>query len=205
MGQSRYPVGTMEDTELHFASPEVEANPAKKWIIAAIVMVAIGLAVFLLNPRKTAEITVQKIDFYAPPPVAGTPDPVIYPGTTKPAEDDLYAVVTVSITDKLHLPIFPTYSSATYTAPDGSSVEGQFVPKEDLPRLLLEYPDLTSKVSDPAATPIGGSETIAPGATRVGIFVVAFQNVSVAKWQAKKSATLTVNLSQQKPIMVDLP
>jgi hypothetical protein len=195
----------MEDLDLQLAPPDEEGNPYTKWIIAAVAMVGLGIAVFLLNPRKVAEISVQKIDFYAPPAVAGTPDPVMYPGSTKPAEDDLYAVVTLSIADKLHLPIFPTYSSATYTAPDGSTVEGQFVSKEDLPRLELEYPDLTAKLSDPAATPLGESETIAPGATRVGTVVVVFQNVSAEKWKAKKSATLTVNFSQQKPITVELP
>lgn len=195
----------MEDPELNLAPLPEEGNPAMKWIIAGIVMVVVAAAVFLLNPRKVAEVSVQKIDFLAPPAVADTPDPVMYPGTTKGAEEDLYAVMTISITDKLHIPIKPTYSTAEYTAPDGSMVEGQFISKEDLPRLEREFPDLTAKVSDPAATPIGNSETIAPGATRVGTVVVAFQNVSAAKWKAKKSATLTVNLSQQKPVTVELP
>jgi hypothetical protein len=195
----------MEDLDLQLAPPPDEGNPYMKWIIAAIAMVVIGLLVFLLNPRKVAELSVQKIDFYAPPAVAATPDPVMYPGTTKAAEEDLYAVVTVAITDKLHLPIYPTSTSATYTAPDGSSVEGQFVSKEDLPRLLLEYPDLAPKLDAPAPPPIGYHYTIAPGATLVGTEVVAFQNVSVDKWKAKKSATLTINLSQEKPITVDLP
>jgi hypothetical protein len=158
-----------------------------------------------LNPRKVAEVAVQKIDFYAPPAVAATADPVMYPGTTKAAEDDLYVVVTVAITDKLHLPIFPTSTSATYTAPDGSSVEGQFVAKEDLPRLLLEYPDLAPKINPPAPPPIGYKDQIAPDATLVGTEVVVFQSVSIDKWKAKKSATLTINLSQQKPVTVALP
>jgi hypothetical protein len=195
----------MEDLDLQLAPPPDEGNPYIKWIIAAVAMVVIGLLVFLLNPRKVADVTVQKIDFYAPPAVAATPDPVMYPGTTKAAEDDLYAVVTVAITDKLHIPIFPTSTSATYTAADGSAVEGQFVDKEDLPRLLLEYPDLTPKVSPPAPPPIGFRDTIAPGSTLVGTEVVVFQGVSVEKWKAKKSATITINLSQQKPVTVPLP
>jgi hypothetical protein len=81
----------MEDLDLQLAPPPDEGNPYMKWIIAAIAMVVIGLLVFLLNPRKVAELSVQKIDFYAPPAVAATPDPVMYPGTTKAAEEDLYA------------------------------------------------------------------------------------------------------------------
>lgn len=203
--QSRYSVVTMEDQDLQIAPPEDDSNPIVKWAIAGVAMVVIALAVFFLNPRKTAEVTVQKLDFYAPPAVAPPVDTVMYPGATKPAEDDLYVVATVAITDKLRLPIAAGGPGVTLVLADGTSVDGQFISAADLPRLQQEFPALTPLVSKPDATPIGLGEMIAPGATRTGVMVLFFPEVKAEAWQTKKSATLTVNIDREKPVTVALP
>jgi hypothetical protein len=195
----------MEDQELQIAPPEDESNPIVKYAIAGLAMILIAVAVFLLNPRKTAEVSVQKVDFYAPPAVAPPVDTVMYPGNPKPAENDLYVVATLQITDKLRIPILPDGPSALLTLADGSSIEGQFVSGEDLPRLETEFPDLTPLLSRPDATPIAIGETIAPGATRKGVVVLLFPQATEAAWHAKKSATLNINISRQKPVSVPLP
>jgi len=194
----------MEDQDLQLAPPEDDSNPIVKYAIAGLAMILIAIAVFLLNPRKTAEVSVQKLDFYAPPAVAPPVDTVMYPGTPKQAENDLYVVATVAVTDKLRLPIAPDGPSATMTLADGSSVDGQFLSGEDLPRLETEFPDLTPLVNKPGTTPIAIGETISPGSTRTGEVVLLFPNVTKAAWDAKKSATLTINISRQKPVTIPL-
>jgi hypothetical protein len=194
-----------EDTDLKLAPPPDEGNPSTKYIIAAIVMVVIGLAIFLFNPWKTAEATLVKTEFYAPPTQVATPDPVMYPGSTPPPEDDLYVVTTVKITDKLRLPISPNASAATLITSDGNAVDGRFVAESDIPRLEQEFPALTPMLNDPGATPIKTGETISPGQTRVGTIVLLFPQVTKAKWDAKKMATLTINFARQKSYDLNLP
>jgi hypothetical protein len=195
----------MEDLDLQLAPPEDDANPIVKYAIAGLAMVVIAIAVVLLNPRKTAEVSVQKLDFYAPPPTAPPEETVMYPGTPKAAEDDLYVVATVPITDKLRIPILADGPGATLTTADGSSVDGQFVDGKDLSRLEEEFPALTPLANKPDATPIALDETISPGATRTGTMVLLFPKVTQAMWQAKKSASLTFNIDRQKPVTVALP
>ena len=194
----------MEDTDLQLAPPPDETNPLIKWAIAGVVMILIGLAIVFLNPRKTAEVTVQNVALFAPPPVAETPDTVMYPGTAKPAEDDLYVVATVQITDKLRLPIIPASSTGLLTTADGNGLEANFITPADLPRLVAEFPALGAMVNKPGAPPIVSGETIAPGATRTGTVVLLFPTISEAAWHGKKSATLTINLNRQKSVTVEL-
>src|ERR1700679_1945274 len=83
-------------------------------VIAAIVMTAVGVAVYMLNPRKTAEITVQKTELFAPhTEFKQMPGSGQIIGAPAESEDNLYVVATVSITDKLRLPIFLDSVSAT--------------------------------------------------------------------------------------------
>lgn len=190
----------LEETDLQLAPPEEEGNPATKWIIAAVVMVLIGVAIFVFNPRKTAEVSVDKVEFYQPPTQVATPDPVIYPGNTPPPEDDLYVVATVSITDKLRLPISPNASSATMINTDNTGMEARFVAAGDLPRLEQEFPALTPL----AVSPIETGETISPGQTRTGTVVLLFPQTTKAMWDKKKSAELTINLARQQSYSVEL-
>ena len=120
-------------------------------VIAAIVMTVIGAAVYLLNPRKTAEITAQKIDIFAPHTVFNeTPGGGNVIGTAAESEDDLYIVATLRIEDKLRLPIFLTGTSATLTNADGTTVEATVISPQDLPRLEETFPQITPLVSAPA-------------------------------------------------------
>lgn len=191
-------LGAMPDFDLHLAPPVEESNPAPKWIIAGVAMLLIFAAIFLFNPWKTAEVTVQKVDFYAPPTQVATPDPVMYPGNTPPPEDDLYVIATVKIVDKLRLPISPNASAALLTKADGTAVEGRFVDKGDIPRLEQEFPALTGMLNTPDEAPLESGETISPGATRTGKVILLFPQVTKAVWDAKKAATLTINFARQK-------
>jgi hypothetical protein len=203
MLQSQEP---LVEQDLQIAPPP-DPNPLiPKLLIAGAVMVLVGVGVYMLNPRKTAEITVQKTDIFAPhTEFKATPGGGQVIGTAAQAEDNVYVVATVSITDKLRLPIFLDSVSATMTS-DTGTLQATNVSALDVPRLEQIFPQITPLVSPPAAPPLRFEDAVSPGATRVGTIVFLFPNTSAQAWAAKKSATLTVYLAHDAaPIQVPLP
>lgn len=197
----------MLEPDLKLAPPSDSRRMTPVILVAGAVMVAVGVAVFLLNPRKTAEIKVVKTDVFAPhtefKEQAGTSKIV---GTAAESEDDVYVVATVSMENKLRLPIFVTNTAATLTAQDGSSVEATVVSPLDLPRLEETFPQIRPLVSAPAAAPLKFEDAIAPGATKLGTVVLLFPQTTEKQWHEKKSAMLTVHLANNAaPIDVPLP
>jgi hypothetical protein len=185
----------MPDSELQIAPPDDRNNPVPKFVIASLVMIVVGVAVYLLNPRKTMAIAVQKVDLYAPhTELKATPGDSKIIGAPASAEDDLYVVATLGITDKLRLPIFVDSYSATVITAEGASVEATIISPSYLPRLEGTFPEILPLVRPPAAQPINFDDAVAPGATRVGTVVLFFPQISAKAWQTKKSATLTLNL-----------
>jgi hypothetical protein len=196
----------MLESDLQIAPPPDENRLIPKLVIAGVVMILIGVAVYLLNPRKTAEIKVQKTELFSPhTEFKQMPGNSQIIGAPSESEDDVYVVATVSITDKLRLPIFLDSVSASMTTDTGST-EATNVSPLDLPRLEQIFPQITPLVSPPAAVPLHFQDAVSPGATRVGTIVFLFPKISAKAWAAKKSATLTVNLANDAaPINVPLP
>jgi len=203
MLQSQEPI---VEQDLQIAPPP-DPNPLiPKLLIAAAVMILIGVGVYMLNPRKTAEITVQKTEIFAPhTEFSEMPSSSHLIGVPAQSEDNVYVVATVSIADKLRLPIFLDSVSATMTS-DAGSLQATNVSALDLPRLEQSFPQLTPLVSPPAAPPLRFEDAVSPGATRVGTIVFLFPHLTAQAWAAKKSATLTVYLAHDAaPIQVPIP
>jgi hypothetical protein len=197
----------MPEPDLQLAPPSDSNRLIPKLVIAGVVMVVIGIAVFLLNPRKTAEITVQKTEIFAPHTEFNeTPSTSKLVGTAPETEDDVYLVATLKIEDKLRLPIFLTNTSATLTTPAGARIEATVISPADLRRLEETFSQILPLVSPPAAPPLQFQDSIAPGASRVGTVILLFPQVSEKDWKAKQSATLTIHLAHDAaPINVTLP
>jgi hypothetical protein len=197
----------MLESDLQIAPPPDDNPLIPKLVIAGVVMILLCVAVYMLNPRKTAEIKVQKTELFAPhTELKQMPSSSQIIGAPAQSEDDIYVVATVSITDKLRLPIFLDSVSATMTTDTGSATQATNVSPLDLPRLEQIFPQMTPLVSPPAAPPLRFEDAVSPGATRVGTIVFLFPQISAKAWSAKKSATLTVNLAHDAaPINVPLP
>ncbi len=197
----------MLEPDLKLAPPADTNRLIPKLILAGVVMVVVGAAVYLLNPRKTAEITVQRTQLFAPhTEFKEMPGIGHIIGAPAVSEDDVYDVVTLSIADKLRLPIFLASNSATMTTAAGSTVEATVISPSDLPRLEQTFPQILPLVSLPAAPPLQFQDAIAAGTTRVGTIVLLFPQTSEKDWRAKKSATLTVYLAHDAaPIPIALP
>jgi hypothetical protein len=177
-------------------------GPLAASLIAVFVVIAIFVAMFLLNPRKTADLSVTKVDLFAPHTVFQAQRGEIHiVGEAPASEDDLYVVAHVKLTDKLRLPIYLSDWTATVTLADGRTLDATTVPATQLPRLEETFPALTPLVSQP----LHYGDEVAPGATTEGSVVLLFPNTTQAAWQSKHSAVLTIELRDQNPQTAPLP
>lgn len=182
--------------------PEPERSPVRSRIIAFFILGMIAAAIFLLTPRKTAETTVLKVDLFAPHTefarTYGSGPHVI--GAPVSTEDDLYVVVTLQITDKLHLPLFLTGETATLTLGDNTTMQPSVITQNDFTRLSAIFPKIASY-----GKPLNDTDLIQPGTTRQGTVILLFPGLTEAEWHKKKSANLTYTLAHQSPQTVTLP
>ena len=169
-------------------------------------MAAVGAAVYFLNPRKTAEVKVEKVAVFAPHTVFNASPGVGHViGIPAESEDDVYVVATLAITDKLRLPLFLDSTAATVVTSGGSTWRLPW----SRPLIFRGWrrPSRRSRplVSPPAAAPLRFEDSIAPGATRVGTVILLFPQIDEQAWKSKRSATLTIRMAHDAaPITVPL-
>ncbi|MGA7156669.1 MAG: hypothetical protein WBY53_07485 [Acidobacteriaceae bacterium] len=179
--------------DLQLSPPHDHNRLTPKLVIAAVVMVVVGFAVYFLNPRKTAEIKIDKIALFAPhtvsKPVPGVGRII---GTPAESEDDVYVVATVAITDELRLPLMFDSASATMTDSTGETLDATVVSPTDLTRLEQSFPQITPLVNAPAAAPLHFQDSIPPGETRVGTVVLLFPQINEEAWRSKRGAALNI-------------
>jgi len=184
-------------------TPPSEYSPLRAVLISALVLAVVGVAVFFLNPRKTAELKVTHEDLFAPhiKYAAMTGDGAHVVGAAEQGEDDLYVVATVRLENKLRLPIFPNSWAATMITPEDTVAEATPVSPQEYPRLLQSFPQLAPMLTHPIAS----DAKAAPGKTIEGTVLLLFPNVTADLWKKKKSAALTLTLAHQDPQTAVLP
>src|ERR1700739_2920534 len=110
-----------------------DRGPLTAVLIAFAILAIITAAVFFLNPRKIAELSVSKVDLFAPhTQFDASQGSMKVLGETAQSEDDLYVVAHVNITDKLRLPLFLFGWSATVTLADGSPQNATGLTRQEL-------------------------------------------------------------------------
>jgi hypothetical protein len=180
-----------------------DRGPLTAVIIAFVVLAIVTAAVFLLNPHKIAELSLAKVDLFAPhTQFAASQETTKVLGETAQSEDDLYVVAHVNITDKLRLPLFLFGWTATVTFADGSTQDATVVPAQQLPRLGQIFPQLASLATQ---QPFHDGDEIAPGTTASGSFILLFPNMTEDQWHKKRSAALTIELRNQEAQTLKLP
>jgi hypothetical protein len=185
-------------------APKPERRPVAAIAIAVLVLIVVAVGVFLLNPRKTAEIHVEKVDAFAPhTEMKAQRGAVGVIGESAAAEDDLYVVATVKIEDKLRLPLFLGSMSATMTTADGTAQDVSLISPREFPRLVGLFPAIEPKLQ--AAQPWNFGDQIAPGETKSGEVLMLISGETADAWKTKRSATLTFALAHQAPLTVELP
>lgn len=189
----------MADLQL---APARENSPLKAVIIAFVVLAVIAAAVALLNPTKTANLSVVAVKTFAPhTQYKSAPGSLHIIGQAEQSEDNLYVAATVKLEDKLRLPLFVSSFSGTMTAADGTTYQAASVSTHDLQRVGTIFPEiapaLTQPLADGAEAPPGGSVT--------GTVLLLFPGMNADAWAKKKSATLHIGLAHQDELTVALP
>jgi hypothetical protein len=183
-------------------APEPDRSFLPAIVVAVLVLIVIAVIVFLVNPRETAVVSVDKVQTYSPhtelKPMPGTLHVL---GAQAVAEDDLYVVAKLRITDKLRLPIFVTSTTVTLTGPDGNAEQATAVAPVLYPRLEEIFPVLTPMLTDP----LNDGDEISPGQTRSVTVLLLFPNTTEEMWHNRKSAVLTIALRNQAAQTVTLP
>jgi hypothetical protein len=189
----------MADLEL---VPEPERSFLPAISVAVLVLIIIAVVVFLVNPRETAVLSVKGVQIYSPhTELKPMPGSMHVLGEQAVAEDDLYVVAKLSITDKLRLPLFVTSTTVTLTGPDGNAEQATAVAPVLYPRLEEIFPSLTPMLTDP----LHDGDEIDPGTTRTVTVLLLFPNTTEDMWKGKKSAVLTIALRNQAPQTIKLP
>jgi hypothetical protein len=181
--------------------PRSSALPAV--LIAIGVLAAIAAAIFFLNPRKTAEITLRSAHAYAQDTkLSAISGGVHIVGSVGSTEHDLYVAVDVDIADKLRLPLFLKEETITLTAPDGSVLNATALTPAETAAVVTAFPALQTLTDAPA---LPRDAQVAPGTSLAGRVIFHFPQTTEEQWRAKKSATMTVALFHQDPQTVTIP
>lgn len=179
-----------------------DRRPLFSVILAFVIMAAIAAAVYLLIPHKLTDLTVTKVDVFAPhTEFEASKSNTQVVGEPGQAEDDLYIVAHLNITDKWSQRMFISGWSATVTFADGTTMDSTYVAKSELPRLEQIFPQIATL----ATQPLGDGDELDPGVAHSGSVVLLFPNTTEDKWNKKGSAVLNINLRDHVSQTVKLP
>ena len=198
-------LGCMADLQL---APARDRSVAPALLIAIFVLAAVAGAVFWFNPHNVADLSVVHAVTFAPHTEVHALDSGrhggmrVLGGATSVGEDDLYVVATVSVTDRLRIPIFLTDITAHVTFADGSEADAPMIPGNEIPRLEGIFPAITPLINNPIAAL---DDEVDPGQTRTGSVVLPLPGKSAQDWKTKRSATLSVQLRNQNELTTPLP
>ena len=185
---------------LTFSQSANRSYTAPIGIAVAVVVVALGL-VFLLNPHRTAEVTIKNSAVYASHLVFKADSMIVGRETS---EDDVYVLVTLHIDDQRRLPLFIKDFTATLTPADGEPITISAAQKLEIPNLYATFPGLKA-VADQINAPLLLRETeIDPGKSAEGMLLLHFP-ATQAMWDSRKAATISIDLYHQQPVVVEIP
>jgi hypothetical protein len=183
-------------------APEPEHGVMPAISIAALILIVVAVVVFLVNPRETAILKLDKVDIYAPhTEIKADKRSVKQVGLANTSEDDLYVVATVTMTNKLRLPIFISDTTMTLTNANGSSEVATGVSPKYYQQIESSLPAMTSLLG----AAIYDGDQLDPGTTHTGNVLVLFPGLTEAAWKGRKLAVLTIGLRNQAPQTITIP
>ncbi len=190
--------------DLTFSQP-ARRNLLLPILLTLLIVSAALYALLRFTPHRTADLNVTHVNLYAAHTVFKSESTVIGQDA---AQDDLYVVAHVRLTDQLRLPIFISDITATLTPADNNPtgnepVTTSAVEHPDLPNLYVSFPAV-KRLADTAGSPLLRETEIAPGKTAEGFVILHFP-ATQAVWDQRKEATLTVTLYHQAAQTVVIP
>ncbi len=171
-------------------------------LTALVVLGAIVVGVFYFTrPADVAEGQIGQTETYAVHSVSKAS--LGGPGTLGEAEvnDQVYVYCVVKLRNRLKkLPLFVQDETATLTTADGQELKNTAASPSDIPRFFEAFPDAPAV----ARTPLRREAKIDPGQAVEGLVLVHFP-VSQDTWNERRTATLTIALYQQAPVVLTIP
>lgn len=190
--------------DLTFAQP-TRRNLLLPILLTVAIAAAALFAILRFTPHRTADLAVDRSAVYAAHTVFKSDSIVVGRDS---AQDDLYVIANLQLTDNLHLPLFVDDITATLTPapndPAGNApITTSAVEHMDLPNLYTSFPQV-KKLADSAGQPLVRESKIDPGQTAHGFVILHFP-VTQATWNNREDATLTLTLYHQQPQTVTIP
>lgn len=183
--------------ELSFSQPERRSYAVPIGIVVLLVAAAIAL-IYWFTPHHIAEISVTQVKVL--PAHTVFPGHSIKVGSQDQAEDDFYVVARVKIHDTLKLPIFISDLTGTLVRADGAQMNTSAVEKRDVESLYGTFPNLRAI----AGALLPREIEIPPGGTAEGDVILDFP-ITQATWDARSSATITIDTYHQGALTVAIP
>ncbi len=114
-------------------------------------------------------------------------------------DEGIYVFATVRIENHLPDPLFLKDFHAVFDT-DNGQLSTSAIEEADLPAVTGAFPELKPKLT----TPLLRERSVPVGKTAEGVVVLQFP-ITQAMWDARKSATLTIDLYHQPSIVVAIP
>lgn len=170
------------------------AQPVRRNLLAPVLIafLLLGVAIALvigITPRKTADLAIVRTVVFPTHTVFKSESTVV--GSDQ-AQDDLYVLTTLRVTDGLRLPLFLKDFTATLTTGDGQEITTSAVEKDDFSNLYTSFPALKPLASEPLLR----ETMISPGQSAEGMILLHFP-VTQTVWDHRRTAFLNVDLYHQ--------
>ena len=187
--------------DFNFSQPE-RRNIAVPILLALAVLALAAFFLVRFTPHTTADVAITRVDLFPAHTVFKSETNVV--GSDQ-VQDDLYALVTVRITDRLRLPLFLKDFTATLVPSDGSLQPAtSAVERGDLANLYTSFPALGKLAAAQTAPLLLRESRINPGQTVEGFVILHFP-VTPTVWAGRNDAILTMDLYHQQSLTISLP
>ncbi|ADW68347.1 hypothetical protein [Granulicella tundricola] len=178
------------------------SQPERRSLILPIVL---GLALLgvifavVAHLRPTASVAVTHVHTDLLPTSTVFKSDSIVMGPRENARQ-LFVATTVRIDNKIHIPIYLDDFTCTFTDPSGAIMKVTAFANPDLTNIQTSFPKLQPLMQ----TPLKRETRIDPGQTLQGTILLSFP-FTEAQWNARKSATIEIDLYHQAPLTLDIP
>ena len=187
--------------DLTLSQPE-RRNLTVPILLALVLLCLTGFFLFRLTPRTTADVAVTHVEVYPAHTVFKSDSIVV---GEDPSQDDLYAVVTLRITDRLRLPLFLKDFTATLIPSDGSLQPAtSAVEHAQLENLYTSFPALRKLAAAQHTPPLLRESRIDPNQTVEGYIILHFP-VTAQVWNTRTNAIITLDLYHQQSLSIEVP
>ena len=179
-----------------FASPERRSLLVPILLAVALLVLAAGLAVHFY-PATTVDIVHLHTEILPTHTVFRSDSIVLGPPQTS---DVLFVASTIRVDNKLRIPITLDDFSCTLTDPSGAVMSVKASTNSDLAAQETSFPALKPLVTNVLRRDV----SIDPGKSTEGTVLLSFP-FTKEQWDARKSATIQVDIYHGQHLYVDIP